>query len=686
MAHLRNIYSLLLVLLLGAAPCVAVVREVNAKSAHGSMHPKEVAEDRFMVYDFHDEHAERSNVDNPIGLIFTGNASVNKIKDVFDYYFREDLVHGVPSGFLGDLGKSPQYAHLYPGTIVDGVRGGSWQWDKDTGEKTILCGKDRNGTFAEHMRIYAPTWMADGRVDSMYNTVFGYYVIASAHQDHNECPFSGTKWFGYSEYVENKVTSIAKVTKGIGKVLPDRIWLANREGYQRSSSGSWVPAPYKEGDYVWLNNGWATRIETAIPISYISGGGSPEPPTVTTGGVSNIQPTSATLNGTINPSGYPTTYRFEYGTTTSYGQNAPVPNGSAGDEDVVDRAVTVNNLAPGSTYHYRLVATNEGGTTYGTDKTFKTVEGSFNGDNKDDLIVANGSTVNSYSVALSTGAYLDAPGTQNWLTGWEGDPVWGDVGDFNADGKTDLVIGSAANNAFTVALSDGTKLGASPSGIWRPGWGYNPPWGGVGDFNGDGKDDVIFAGGAANTYAVAISTGVYFDGPGTQIWLSGWNGNPPWGGVGDFNGDGKDDIVIGSAAQNGFVVALSDGTKLNGAGTWRSGWGYDPIWGGVGDFNGDGKDDLIFSTGSTNSYAVALSTGTSFDAPGTQLWLTGWEGNPPFADVGDFNGDGKDDLIIGSAVNNAYTVALSDGTKLNVSGSGIWRPGWGYNPPWGAAG
>lgn len=94
-------------------------------------------------------------------------------------------------------------------------------------------------------------------------------------------------------------------------------------------------------------------------------------PSVTTGAVSGLSTTGATLAGTVNPKGAATTYEFEYGTTTAYG-------GSTGDTDAGagNAAVTVSEtlsaLSPATTYHYRLVATNVQGTTYGSDATFTT--------------------------------------------------------------------------------------------------------------------------------------------------------------------------------------------------------------------------------------------------------------------------------------------------------------------------
>ncbi len=94
-------------------------------------------------------------------------------------------------------------------------------------------------------------------------------------------------------------------------------------------------------------------------------------PVVSTGNATAITSTSATLNGTVNPEGQATTYSFEYGTTTSYGsQTATTSAGSA--TAGVKASAAVASLAPNTTYHYRLVATNASGTTLGSDVSFKT--------------------------------------------------------------------------------------------------------------------------------------------------------------------------------------------------------------------------------------------------------------------------------------------------------------------------
>ena len=95
-------------------------------------------------------------------------------------------------------------------------------------------------------------------------------------------------------------------------------------------------------------------------------------PTVTTGSATSVTASSATLSGTVNPNGSSTTYYFEYGTTTSYGSTTSSENAGSGSSDISATA-NVSGLSANTTYHYRLVGTNTGGTTNGNDHTFTTL-------------------------------------------------------------------------------------------------------------------------------------------------------------------------------------------------------------------------------------------------------------------------------------------------------------------------
>lgn len=99
---------------------------------------------------------------------------------------------------------------------------------------------------------------------------------------------------------------------------------------------------------------------------------SPQPvPAATTGAASGVSVTKATLNGTVNPESLPTTYQFQYGTTTAYGHTTTVTSAGSGGSTVNASAVPTN-LKPNTKYHFRIVSNSASGATAGADMTFKT--------------------------------------------------------------------------------------------------------------------------------------------------------------------------------------------------------------------------------------------------------------------------------------------------------------------------
>jgi hypothetical protein len=86
-----------------------------------------------------------------------------------------------------------------------------------------------------------------------------------------------------------------------------------------------------------------------------------------------VSTSEAKLGALVNPGGIETSYRFEFGTTTAYGQTTPFPEGNVG-QGVTSRTIwaAASGLAPGMTYHYRVIATNELGTVVGPDQAFTT--------------------------------------------------------------------------------------------------------------------------------------------------------------------------------------------------------------------------------------------------------------------------------------------------------------------------
>jgi hypothetical protein len=96
---------------------------------------------------------------------------------------------------------------------------------------------------------------------------------------------------------------------------------------------------------------------TTLPLEPLAGQGS------------GLSETAATLEGHANPSGHPLDYRFDYGTSTAYGQSTPLAPAGEGTEYAAVSA-TLTRLTAGVTYHYRLVVVGAGGETFSPDATF----------------------------------------------------------------------------------------------------------------------------------------------------------------------------------------------------------------------------------------------------------------------------------------------------------------------------
>ena len=112
-----------------------------------------------------------------------------------------------------------------------------------------------------------------------------------------------------------------------------------------------------------------TAIVAALAVPAIAAAAAK--PGVSTGGASKVTITTATLAGNVNPQGAPTTYFFQYGTTTAYGSRTPNAGAGAGTKAATVTA-PIAGLGPNTKYHYRLVAQNSLGTTAGKDRTFTT--------------------------------------------------------------------------------------------------------------------------------------------------------------------------------------------------------------------------------------------------------------------------------------------------------------------------
>jgi hypothetical protein len=97
----------------------------------------------------------------------------------------------------------------------------------------------------------------------------------------------------------------------------------------------------------------------------------PSAPTIYTGGSSALTSSSVALGGGVNPNGQEASFYFQYGPTTAYGSQTPSASAGNGTQQH-NVTAAVAGLTPNTSYHYRLVAVNNAGTSLGGDHTFTT--------------------------------------------------------------------------------------------------------------------------------------------------------------------------------------------------------------------------------------------------------------------------------------------------------------------------
>jgi hypothetical protein len=301
---------------------------------------------------------------------------------------------------------------------------------------------------------------------------------------------------------------------------------------------------------------------------------------------------------------------------------------------------------------------------------FSGVAGDFNGDGRDDIVTFTRGAAADVYVALSTRSSFSGTGVKwhDYFAVGRETPL---VGDFNGDGKDDIATFTKGASADVyVALSTGSSFSGT-GWKWHDYFAAGRETPAVGDFNGDGKDDIAtFTRGASADVYVALSTGSSFSGTGWK-WHDYFAAGSEVPAVGDFNGDGKDDIVTftrGAAAD--VYVARSTGSSFVGTGRkWHDFFAVGAELPSVGDFNGDGKDDIVtFTRGAAADVYVARSTGSSFSG-------TGWKWHDFFAvgaeipGTGDFTGDGRADIatFTRGAAADVY-VARSTGSSFAGTG------------------
>ncbi|MDQ4121863.1 MAG: FG-GAP-like repeat-containing protein, partial [Acidobacteriota bacterium] len=378
---------------------------------------------------------------------------------------------------------------------------------------------------------------------------------------------------------------------------------------------------------------------------------------------------------TITPTAAPSNTNYATATTTSDFKGKLEVDPSSG-------VIRVTNAHPanraGESYLITVKAFNEGGSTtktfnltvttppncvplgapsFAPAATFSvnslplfTAVGDFNGDGKQDIVVAN-SGANNVSVLLRNATNNGFETAVNYATG--STPRGVAVGDFNGDGKLDIATASfttnnvsvllrnAANNAFNAAIN--YSLSSSPDSI------------AIGDLDGDGKLDIVTANLNTDNVSVLLRNAAN-DGFDAAVDFA--VGDAPDSiAIGDFNGDGKQDIVTADSNTNDVSILFRNAANNGFDAAVHFTVGNIPVSVAVGDFNADGKQDIVtgnFGNGGNVSVLLRNATNDNFNAPVNYPV----NANPRSVAVGDFNYDGKQDIVAANQNTNGNVSIL----------------------------
>ncbi|MGY3091205.1 hypothetical protein ACVWYF_004271 [Hymenobacter sp. UYAg731] len=245
----------------------------------------------------------------------------------------------------------------------------------------------------------------------------------------------------------------------------------------------------------------------------------------------------------------------------------------------------------------------------GTSNTNIVALGDVNGDGRLDIAATNtgAGTVSVFlNSASPAGSFSPATTYASGLTA----PIGITIGDVNADGRPDLVMGSNMGTGVGVLLASATTLGTFTPALTYASGSTGTVSVALGDVNGDGRTDLVTANSSGATVSVLLGTAGTGSLFATPVTYSSGGIEPNFAVLSDINGDGRLDIVVGNNGSGSIGVltgrAAQAGTFAP-ATTYSSG-GNGPIGLAVADLNNDGRRDIAVANYTSGTVGVLLNT------------------------------------------------------------------------------
>ena len=300
-----------------------------------------------------------------------------------------------------------------------------------------------------------------------------------------------------------------------------------------------------------------------------------------------------------------------------------------------------------------------------------------NGDGKLDLVVAVADFLPQGATGVVSVLLGNGDGTFRAATTYGSGGAFAisvAVADLNGDGKPDIVVANCALTAYNYCWNGSSGVGVllgNGDGTFQPVVTYDSGDAAdsvaVGDLNGDGKPDLVIGSSLGAEARVLLGNGDGTFQP-AVAYYAGSNGAAV--ALADVNGDGRVDLVVANYGSNTVSVLLGngDGTFQQALSYGSGGYGTDAV--AVADVNGDGKPDLVVANYGDGSVGVLLGRGDGTFQPAVTYSSGG--SLPTSIAVSDVNGDGKPDLLVANYGSNVVAALLGNG-------DGTFQPAVTYN-------